>query len=640
MAPTTVDRQSFLDDTTRAVQSATDGSASVGFGNTGNPASPTVPVTRHSPKILTSNTPQSLEEHERVGQLLQLFSEAREHKRPMIRRWRKSYKMLRNKFWDHDARPGWMPSPEIPEIFPIVDALVSWESDQSPRYTIAPEALPHTEFQRFFQSMANDLEIVMGSSYKNNAEELQWMIADWDKYVYGTGIVKTTWDMTLAGGLGDAITRRVDPFSFYPDPSAISMDDANYFVEVRRMSIQELDRRWPGTARLFPSGGIDHDADRAPTQLDQSGQGELPRANPGAISPATSARYGRPGGARQHATDPTTPGVTVLEFWIREHSSYDAYDPSTEETTTRVHDEWRVVVVAGNRIIMDEPAINLWSHGQHPYDRLVLRDTGEFWGFSLVELLMSAQANYNRLLAALQHNVELTGNPVWKDTVERRGAHLTNKPGSRYPAQNGAAAQYAGWVQPPRLDSSMKELVEFYRTRMEAIAGLSAVMKGNSPSGRNAQGVIDAIQEAGFVRIRSSLKWREAAMRSAGVKKADLVCDNYTQNRLVAIAGPGGERTSLAIKGRHFQIPTKEGATPLRFQLMVDVGSSRHTSRQMREDRAVQLYTLQAIDRDALLSDIEYPNASAVAKRMNDREAQMAAAGADPGPGKRERARA
>lgn len=637
MALSPKSRQTLLADTADEIANR---SAPAGHGDTGVASAPTIPVDRETPRIRLDATP-TMEDHDKVGKLLQLFSEARAHRRPIVRRWKRSYKMIRNEFWDLDSRPGWMPSPQIPEIYPIVDALVAWEGDQSPRYTIAPQALPHTDFQRYFENMANDLEIVMGSAYVNNAEELEWAKANWDKYSYGTGIVKTTWDMILSGGLGDAVTKRVDPYSFYPDPSASNMDDANYFVEVRRMSVQELDRRWPGTARLFPEGGIDHDADTAPTQLDSGNGGSAPRANPGAISPATSARYGRPGGARFHATDSNIPGITVLEFWLREHESYDAVDRNTGEKTKKVFDTWRVVVVAGDRIIMDEPATNLWSHGGHPYDKLVLRDTGEFWGFSLVEMLTSAQANYNRLLAALQHNVELTGNPIFKDAAERRGTQITNRPGQRIPNSNSANAAAVGWMQPPRLDGSMKELVQFYLSRMEAIAGLSAVMKGNSPAGRNAQGVIDAMQEAGFVRIRSSLKFMEAAMRSAGAKKADLICENYTQNRMIAIAGPGGERTSIALKARHFLIPTSSGHTPMRFQLLCDVGSGRHTSRQMREDRAVQLYTLQAIDRQALLEDIEYPNATSVAKKMDDRDAQMAAMGQGGDQvGARQRARA
>jgi hypothetical protein len=56
----------------------------------------------------------------------------------------------------------------------------------------------------------------------------------------------------------------------------------------------------------------------------------------------------------------------------------------------------------------------------------------------------------------------------------------------------------------------------------------------------------------------------------------------------------------------------------------------------MREDQAVQLYTLGAIDEQALLEDVSYPNATEVSKRVEEKRA----AGLANDPGKRESARA
>lgn len=608
-----------------------------GHGAT-NRIEPTVPNSRHAPKVLLTAHPSD-EELTKVSQVRQLFQLAQQHRRPMVGKWNESYRMLRNKFWDLSNRASWLPSPQLSEIFPIIDALVAWEMDQSPTYTVSPAALPHTDFNRFFTDIANDLETVLDASFVVNAEEVEWAKANWDKYLYGTGFVKTTWDMTLAGGMGDSITRRVSPYALYPDPQATSFTDANFIIEARRMSIQELDRRWPGTAKLFPGGGVDIDVDLQPSQTNNNA-GQPPRVNPGAMYGSTASAYGNPGvGRHGKASILDIPGVTVLEAWIREHETYKADDLNTGEPVTKVYDTWRVVVVAGNRVIMDEPADNLWSHGGHPYDRLVVRDTGEFWGWSLVEALISAQKAYNRILAAMQANVELTGNPPWKDAGGMTRGSTTNRPGQKI-AVGAGAAKDSGYVQPPQMHQAMVPLLQHYPQWMERFAGLTAVMKGMTPSGRNAQGVIDALQESGFVRIRSSLKFMEAAMREAGAKKADLIIENYTTPRVIAVAGPGGERTSLALKGRRFLIPTSKGATPLRYQLLVDVGSRRHTSRQMREDRAIQLFTLDAIDRTALLDDINYQNAQVVADRMDEKDRQLAAMGEMQKPGARQRARA
>jgi hypothetical protein len=175
---------------------------------------------------------------------------------------------------------------------------------------------------------------------------------------------------------------------------------------------------------------------------------------------------------------------------------------------------------------------------------------------------------------------------------------------------------------------------DFYLQRMEAISGLTAVMKGNVPTGRNAQGVVDAVQEAGFVRIRDSLRHLEYALRGAFTKKASLVIENYNVPRLVSVAGGDKHDNFLSLRARHFMLPSMHGAVPFQYQLKVDAGSQRHTSRQMREDRAVQLFLMQAIDRLTMLREIDFPNAEEVSAMAAQEFAQ------DDGVGKRERARA
>jgi hypothetical protein len=599
---------------------------------TGNPATE---ITRKPPRILINGSNPDESELRAVGQIMELFGRARTHKRPLVGKWYENYRMLRNEFWP-GGRPGWMPAPQVPEIKPIVASMVGWMVDQRFTHTISPASLPHSDFDNFMQELAQNLEAVLQATWVVNREEVEWTKALWDAAIYGTGIVKTTWDQTLAGGIGDAITRRVNPFTFYPDPTATSMEDASYFVEVKVLSIQELDRRFPGAGKLFRDGGEMQDIDDPPDQIDSLGSRQALRGNPGAISPVTVPRYGRPGDAGIHATE--APGVTVIECWLRDHEHYTTPDANYGgDRVTRTKDSWRVVVIAGSHVLMDEPATNLWSHGGHPYDRVVFDDVGEFWGFSLVQDLSSAQKAINRILAALQMNVELTGNPVWRDVAGGNSrTTTTNRPGEKVVVNNPMAAQAQGWVNPPQISNGHIELLRYYLQRMEAVSGLSAVTRGGQPSGRNAQGVMDSLQEAAFVRVRMALHNLEASLTSAGTKKADLIIENYNTPRIVAIAGPGGTKTSLALKARHFEIPTLGGAVPMKYQLLIDAGSRLHTSRQAREDREIQLYTLGLTDEQAALEGLDYPNASVVANRVAEKKAQMMM----EEPSRRQRARA
>src|SRR3954466_5389930 len=163
----------------------------------------------------------------------------------------------------------------------------------------------------------------------------------------------------------------------------------------------------------------------------------------------------------------------------------------------------------------------------------------------------------NRLLAALQQNVELTGNPVFRLAVNSGAMNsrstMTNRPGQRIPV--GPGDNVSGWLNPPPVNPQMMQLLQHYLQRLEAISGLSAITKGGTPGGRPAQNVVDSLQEAAFVRVRQHLKHLEYAMRDAGYKRASLIVENYTTPRMMAIAGPSGERTSLTLKARHFMVP-------------------------------------------------------------------------------------
>ncbi len=566
----------------------------------------------------------TLEDMELAGQIRQLFLQARSARRSRVNQWNRSYRILRNRTWSQ-TRDAWLPTPEVPEIYPIIAAVVGWQTDQRPSWEVIPWAQPNSPHYTFYNDLANDLEVCLDSTWAINEGEAEVEQAVWDGYIYGTGIFKTCWDSSLEGGLGNAVLKRVDPYTFYPDPQATSMKDANYFIEARTMSVQELDRRWPGSASKVSSSWVE-DVDTPPSESDT---GSFPKANPAAIT-GTNPSYGRPGQSRIHGNETINdPGVTVFEAWIREHSPITFPD---SDQPTGVNDTWRVIIVAGNRILMNEPAIDLWAHGQHPYERYVPHRTGEFWGLSMVEMLAPSQLSINRLLAALQLNVELTGNPVWIEDT-RAGisrTKITNKPGTRVQTNPNSKA---GWEAPPPVSPMMAELIRFYIGEMERISGLSAITRGATPTGRNAQGVIDQIQEASFVRIRMALRNLEWSLQACGNKLASLICQNYTEPRMVAIVGPQQQLQSRALRGNHFFLPTPKGRVPMKFQLNVQVGSQQATSRNARIGEADALFALGAIDEMAVLEAHDFPNWQTVGKRVMD----LKATGAMQPPGARQR---
>lgn len=582
----------------------------------------------------------SPEEFAVVNHVRQLFYRAREVRRPLVQQWIKNYQTLNNNLWG-TSRSTWQPTPEVPEIKPIVSALVGWMTDQRAQLDIIPSSAPFTPYTQYLEKLATDLNVVLDSTWQIEDYDAEVETVLFDCFTYGAGIFKSCWDNQRHDGLGNAIIKRVDPFTFYPDPEGRDMDSCNYFVEARTVPMQEVERRWPGSFKKLGNQGMHEGVDEAPTLTSENVMGGRPMANPGAISPATTPKYGLPGQSRESVAD--MPGVTVFECWIRQPRKKEVPhvdDPSTSADddygpTLREIDSWRCIVVAGNHVLMDEWAEDMWSHGQHPYDRMVLETTGEFWGKSMVELLTSCQVSINHLLRSIQNNIDLMGNPVLLEDTSANISRqqITNKPGTRIRKSNRGEAK---WLEPPQIHPQMSmTLVQFYIGEMERISGLSAIVRGATPTGRNSQGVLDDVQEAAFVRIRLGLRNLERALRKVGNKVASLIVEFYDVPRVVALVGNTGFKSWLALRGSHFYLPTEEGRAPMKFQLLIEAGSSMPTSRSARIAEADTLFAMGALDEEAVLEIHRIPNWQTIATRV--REAKAAAGMLGQPPGARQR---
>lgn len=566
--------------------------------------------------------------------LRSLYQQARAKRRPRIDKWQRAYRLVHNQAWS-PLREAWLPAPSASEIFPILAALCGWMTDNKPGFDIIPAMPPGTPIAFALSQVADDLKTVLDACWVNYDWDGELEKVLWDAQIYGTGFLKAIWDPTLADGLGDARTVRVDPFCMFPDPAAHSFDDANYIIEARRMSIQELDRRFPGSAKKLIDGNIPSgeaiDERDDPLTYNRF----TPMANTGALSPVTAPSWGLPGeGAKEKAL--WANGVVVYECWLREHKAVAAKG----KQPARVVDSWRLVMMVGDLILVDAPAEALYGHGQHPYSRYVLQEFGEFWGISLVDHLAPLQVSLNRLLAAIQSNAELIGNPILADNAGSGIARtkIINRPGQRLTTNGGQPpANMVQWISPPGIPDYIINQINWLQNEMERVSGLSSIVKGNEPSGRPSEGVMDSVQESAFVRIRSSLRSLERVLRDQGRKLCSLISENYTEPRLVSIVGENGQNTYLQINKEHFYARDldQSAPSPFRFTILVGAGGNSPISREKRQADAMRLFALGALDQIAILDAFDYPNRQQVVQRIQ----ALQASGQFQPPGARQRAR-
>jgi hypothetical protein len=579
------------------------------------------------------------DEHERATVMMvrDLFYKARDARRPLVRQWKKWYRTLNNRTWQYGAGNGEVAS-EIPQMWPVLASMVAWMTDQRPIMSTMAGGTAFSPHNDFYDAIAKDMNAVLESQYVNYSEDAEITRALWDVSTYGIGWVKTIWDATLADGLGDSTFRRRDPFTIYPDPFARSPKDMNHIIEASIMTLSDVDRAWPGAAKRMGYATYLDDLDESPHILDESIGATSPRASMAPPAPGGSAayQYTRRGGAADHAMR-EEPVVSVLECWVKTHAAKATDDPNMMQVT----DVWTCYVVCGNTLLFEGQARDVSGHREHPFDRCVLFDTGEMYGPSLVDFMTSPQESINRIISMIERNAILHGNPILAESPKSQSRHQrkSNRPGTIVSAR----PDEIGWVQPPQLHPQMSvALIQYFESKIEAISGMTAIVRGFMGNGRNAQGVMDSVQDAAFVRIRATLRELERMLRGVTMKKAATIGEFYTEPRYMAIIGSDGQQTRRALRSRHFySLPGEDGKrVPLRFTILADAGSQLPTSKAARSAEADTLYALGAIDVLELLKAKQWPNYAIVAKRVMDMQAQAGMVAGVGAPGKRERARA
>ncbi len=580
---------------------------------------------------MTATIASTTKELDLINYCSQLFTRARNRKRGLYDNWSRNYKLVHNRL--PSSATSQNPNPRDSEIFPVLSAIIAWMTDQNVNVSINPAVDPNTSYADAWNQVSQDLQSILQSLWINNCEDHQIKLALWDAFTFGPGYFKTIWDQALDKGQGNTKFIRVDPYSLYVDPTASNVYDAEFIIEVRKMTMNEIRRRWPKHATIVDAaGGLGDAIDERPSLDVRSNRG--PMANPGPL-PSGNGVYGGP-----KSNPPSVPDnseVVVYEYWMRFNQSHTEVIDNAEQEF--VEAKWRCVVIANNQVLMDEWAEDLWSYASHPYDEFIPEDFGELYGIPIVDHLAQPQIYINRLLGSMQQNAELTGNPVFVE-ADNSGLERTpiiNRPGQRLKVRGAGGMQNKpDWLSPPPMPSVVMDLVQFWISRIENVSGLGAAIKGgvNGAPSRTPEGVISTIQEASFVRIRSMLQNLEDCFMSIAKKQADLIIDNYNQKRIMALVGPSGEKTSLALKANHFILPSGNGKVPLEYSLIVSAGASMPTSRTARVAESDQAYALGIIDRQAWFEAHQYPNWPEILTRVNNQIAM----GLFQPPGARQRA--
>jgi hypothetical protein len=265
----------------------------------------------------------------------------------------------------------------------------------------------------------------------------------------------------------------------------------------------------------------------------------------------------------------------------------------------------------------------------------------------------------NKSFAVIMDWCNLMSNPSWviDDNSNVDPDMLTSDVGQIIVKKAGSVVErVAAPPVPP-------QLFEIYHTLMELAdtqSGVHDVTQGRKPTGVTAAQAIETLQEAAQTRIRLKERNLLVSLQRLGRLVISRMLQYYTEPRVIMLTGRDDmvgkwpsyirfyvEQTeddmyrpvSQNIKwdesaNAYVEEPAKEGEYSAGdFELDVTSGTSLPFIKEQRSNQAIRLFENQAIDRQALLDTLEWPDKDTLMQRMTEDEAKKKEAVAAQGGG-------
>ncbi|MEW6171865.1 MAG: hypothetical protein AB1510_02180 [Bacillota bacterium] len=558
---------------------------------------------------------QTPEEQDLVRFVYRLFDDARKARVDVEKTMKDNWKAYRGR--DKQKLPKYKKKARLNICFSIVEAILPWLTENKPEIIFIPGEKDDISHAEIMQKIVDNLWVRLA---------IQYILTRLAKagLVFNKGFLKVLWNVDAAGGIGEVDVRYVSPFKIYPDPDCQSPDiqDCMYVIESYPLDLGTI-------RRMFPKRGWKVKPD---AQLSQMYPGE----------------YCEPLTARHNIDDVVTAGgnwrakgrlrARIIECWFKDDTVEVLREQDSDGSEVTRHalkyPNGRVITVANGVLLDDRPNPYLSSNGKvfpyvsfDNYDNLdedgIEEDTGGgFWPISEVEQLTPIQNALDDLIRRVLDNAALTGNMQWILDQESGvdPETLTNQPGLIVRKNKGTEVRRE---KPPEMAAYIMQLLTLLPTWGETVSGVHDVTQGRRPQGITAAAAIAELQEAGQARIRLKNRSMEKTVKDLGELIKSRVMQFYPPGRIIRVVGKDKQVQFIPFDPRNIKGD---------FDVLVEAGSSLPVSKAGKYNQATFLFEKGAIDAQALLEAVEWPNREEVLQRMGRLQQSGGPAGA-PVPG-------
>jgi hypothetical protein len=593
------------------------------------------------------------QELELAKQVDKLFKKAAKHRKRYDKAWAENYKFYRGQQLGN-RRASYKNREVINMIFRGIQGQTAVMMDTRPTVGFLPQDPSDLEF----------------SEILNQVFEADWQKNDWmselfsimlDGHLYSVGIGACEWCENIEAGKAGIDWYSKDPFDIYVDPDATDINKkCEYIIDAKPWDLDKIKRKYAGhkyvTQIKSDMDDLSHDK-RSVETLHVMRHTDLDL-------PVDRLTYGK--GPDEDLKSKVLVQTVYMKPSDTEEIEQDDVNGGEKLYITKLKYPRGRKIVKINNFIFEDRELE-YDDLKFPFQRFVNSALPrEFYGIDELENLKGPQAVFNKMVNFSLDVLMLMGNPIWLNPIESgvNSRHLTSEPGLVVEHNINAAPQRVEGVQ---LQPWVFNLIDRMEKWFNDTAGDQDVTRGINPTGVTANAAIENLLDAAQKRVKQKVRNVDSMLRDFGEQYVSRVMQYYTAPQVFRLTNKEGANKYFKFHVEHREepsdgsIPGLPAGTPkikkvavVRDYIKNDLGqmvpsdesneyeirgemdvrvntiSGLPFSKQETEQRVLNLFDRQIIDREEVLKRFDYPNAELITQRMKQAQDEMAQSAPPP----------
>tara|TARA_R100000406_G_scaffold94011_1_gene85041 strand:- start:413 stop:2194 length:1782 start_codon:yes stop_codon:yes gene_type:complete len=548
------------------------------------------------------------EEKELVKKINAMMDSAKRARRKTGQLWRESEKLYMGEHWEGMSMPEFRNQLTLDMIANVIDTQIPIMSSQPPKIDVIPVgASDESKFvAKTLQAQIDDLWYM---------RDMATLVPEWltDYLVYGTGIVKINWNMH--DDLPDCDI--VDPFSFYVNPSATKLENAQWVIHMAPRPIYEIKELFPEKGHLVkPMGKLNEYEALKITEVKQGDKSLIQVTD----SHGTETNYFE---GETEAMQNLEERALLVEVYMRDGSVEYTQEESDKQKVgkPKYPGGLRKVCMANDIILYDGPSkyqfLDKMNRCPYPFPYVVMKNGGSahsFWGKPEPKRLKSINLALDRIASQVMDNVHLIANPMFVvDETADVQDQINNKPGSVIRKRGPGQVQM---LQPASIPGYVFNFYQLLVDMFETVSGVNKATMGkqepNVTSGVQAQ----VYRSAATSKIDFKARQLDAAMQILGQMWIAMIKNMGTSIHTLATTDAEGQDMQINYMGMEFS----EIDTMVRAR----VGSMLPDNRAYVEEKILSLAQAGLIqDPQYILENMRLPGVERLIAKQQETQQQM-----------------